>query len=500
MLVKLPEGGAAAAQDFLSGGGEMGARMRAKDWSASPLGEPASWPQSLRTLVRLMLNAKQAMFIAWGPKLAFLYNDAYAPIFGAKHPHALGRPFAEVWSDIWSQIEPLVDSTISGESVWQEDLLIPMERNGYREDAYFTFSYTPVHDESGVVSGMFCAVTETTGKVFAERQVATERERLRELFHQAPGFMAMLLGREHTFEMVNNAYYQLVGHREILGKPVREALPEVAGQGFHELLDTVYESGEAFVGDRIPVDLLREPGSCPEKRFVNFVYQPIRDSHGRIFGVFAAGHDVTEARRAEEHQELLINELNHRVKNTLATVQSIISQTLRNARTTEEARLAAESRLFALSRAHDVLTQENWGSADLRQVVAEAMAPFRPERRERLRTEGPSVRVPPRMALAIAMALQELATNAVKYGALSNDAGGVRIQWSLVDGEPPRLGLVWSEEGGPPVGVPTRRGFGTRLIERSLAHDLDGRADIRFEPTGLICAVDAPLRPAEGSG
>jgi two-component sensor histidine kinase len=128
------------------------------------------------------------------------------------------------------------------------------------------------------------------------------------------------------------------------------------------------------------------------------------------------------------------------------------------------------------------------------------MAPFRPERRERVRTEGPPVRVPPRMALAIAMALQELATNAVKYGALSNDAGGVRIQWSLVDGKPPRLRLVWSEAGGPTVEVPTRRGFGTRLIERSLAHDLGGRADIRFEPTGLVCAVDAPLEPAEGSG
>jgi two-component sensor histidine kinase len=104
------------------------------------------------------------------------------------------------------------------------------------------------------------------------------------------------------------------------------------------------------------------------------------------------------------------------------------------------------------------------------------------------------------MALAIAMALQELATNAVKYGALSNDSGRVRIQWSVAEGEPPRLRLVWSEEGGPPVEVPTRRGFGTRLIERSLAHELGGRADLRFEPKGLICLVDAPLEPAEGPG
>ncbi len=143
----------------------MGARMRAHDWSTSPLGPPEAWPISLRALVRLMLEAKQAMFIAWGPDHAFLYNDTYAPIFGAKHPHALGRPFAEVWSDIWQQIKPLVDSTLSGQGSWHEDLLIPMKRHGYSEDAYFSFSYTPAYGDDGGVAGRFCAATESTQKV-----------------------------------------------------------------------------------------------------------------------------------------------------------------------------------------------------------------------------------------------------------------------------------------------------------------------------------------------
>jgi PAS domain S-box-containing protein len=204
--------------------------------------------------------------------------------------------------------------------------------------------------------------------------------------------------------------------------------------------------------------------------------------------------DITRAKQAEEHQRLLINELNHRVKNTLATVQSIAGQTLRNAETTEEARSALESRLLALSRVHDVLTRENWDGADLRELVAEAVEPYSNPGEDRLHLSGETIRLPPRMALALAMALQELATNAVKYGALSNGTGEVRIEWS--DGDD-RLHLTWSETGGPPVKTPSRRGFGTRLIERSLASDLDGEVTIAFEPTGLICTVDAPLTRPE---
>jgi two-component sensor histidine kinase len=596
----------------------MGARMRAHDWSSSALGEPQTWPQSLRTLVRLVLNARQAMFLAWGPDLIFLYNDAYAPIFGAKHPGALGRPFAEVWSDIWPQIEPLVTSTLAGHASWHEDLLIPMERHGFREDAYFSFSYTPAYDEDGVVAGMFCAVTETTGKVVAERHLASEGERLRELFQQAPGFMAVLRGPDHVFEMANGSYEQLVGHRGIVGKPLLQALPEVEGQGFKELLDEVYRTGEPYVGSNLPVMLQRESGGSPELRFVDFVYQPIRDAERRVTGIFAEGIDVTEARRSEialreseqrlrlaldagrmavwesdsgtdtiksspelnrlfglpadanptaaeiraryapgarerllataaaavqrgerfaedeleviwpdgchrwlllradievlgpgrmraigvamditarkladEHQRLLINELNHRVKNTLATVQSIASQSLRGASSPEEARAALESRLFALSRAHDVLTRENWESAALRDIVTEAMAPYSTSRAGRLHTGGPDVRLPPRMALALAMALQELATNAIKYGALSSETGQVEIRWTADAAR--HLHLTWEERGGPPVTLPKRRGFGTRLIERSLAQDLNGTAVLAFEPTGLICTVDASL-------
>jgi PAS domain S-box-containing protein len=147
----------------------MAALMRTHDWSASPLGDPSTWPQSLRSVVQLILSNRQLMFVAWGPDLAFIYNDGYAPTFGRKHPWALGRPFREVWSEIWDDVEPLVARALAGETTWNENLHLVMERNGYPEDAWFTFSYSPLHDENGDVAGMFCAGIETTSQVLAKR-------------------------------------------------------------------------------------------------------------------------------------------------------------------------------------------------------------------------------------------------------------------------------------------------------------------------------------------
>jgi two-component sensor histidine kinase len=203
---------------------------------------------------------------------------------------------------------------------------------------------------------------------------------------------------------------------------------------------------------------------------------------------------LDQLRAAVRDKDLLIDELNHRVKNTLTTVQSIASQTLRNAPTIDHASSAIESRLIALSQVHNVLTTQSWAHVGLHAIVAQAVEPYRSRGENRIHVQGPPVQIPPRMALALAMALQELATNAVKYGALSNEIGQISIKWML-NGAPDehRLHLLWQESEGPPVHEPARRGFGTRLIERSLAHDLDGEVRIDFAPTGVVCSVDAPL-------
>jgi PAS domain S-box-containing protein len=212
---------------------------------------------------------------------------------------------------------------------------------------------------------------------------------------------------------------------------------------------------------------------------------------GEVRSYIGTATDIHDMRVAAEQEQLLIHELNHRVKNTLATVQSIAVQTFRGADGLERAVGGFESRLLALSRAHDVLTRENWEGADLHEIVARAIEPFAENGSERFSIRGPELRLKPKGALALAMALQELATNAAKYGALSSSAGQVQIRWTLERG---LMHFCWTERGGPPVAPPLRRGFGSRLIERTLAQDLNGEVAVSFEREGVVCAVAAPLQ------
>lgn len=283
---------------MMTGGGEMGERMRALDWGSTPLGPPEQWSQPLSTLVRVILGADQPMFISWGTERTLLYNDRYAEILGRKHPDALGRPFFDVWSEIRDQVGPLMDRTYAGESIHMSDIVLQLERHGFVEEAHFAFSYTPIVGDSGAIEGLFCPCVETTRQVMVDRQQLVERERLKQLFEQAPGFMAMLNGPEHVFEFVNSAYMQLIGHRNVVGLPVRTALPEVEGQGFFELLDRVHSSGEPVKGNALKIDLQRSPQGPVEERFVDLVYQPVTDHDGRVTGVFVEGSDVTDAVRA----------------------------------------------------------------------------------------------------------------------------------------------------------------------------------------------------------
>ncbi|HVY59346.1 MAG TPA: PAS domain S-box protein [Xanthobacteraceae bacterium] len=200
-----------------------------------------------------------------------------------------------------------------------------------------------------------------------------------------------------------------------------------------------------------------------------------------------------EQKRHHEHREMLLNELNHRVKNTLATVQSFAVQTLRSANTTTEGRDALEGRLVSLAKAHDVLTREHWEGADLNEVVAAALAAYSgAAQKRRFQVAGPAIRLKPKAALALSMALHELATNAVKYGALSNDAGQVSIGWEVTSADARRFDFRWLESGGPPVSLPRKRGFGSRLIEQGLAHDIAGEIELNFASGGLTCSIRAP--------
>ena len=167
-----------ADADVFQGGGKVGELIRAHDWSTSPLGAPQGWPQPLRTVVDLALQSPFPMFVAWGAELGFLYNDAYAEILGSKHPRALGSRFRDIWSEIWADISPLIEAVMAGRAIYREELPLVMNRKGYDEQTWFTFSYSPVRDEAGQIAGMFCAVSETTRRVLAERALRELNETL----------------------------------------------------------------------------------------------------------------------------------------------------------------------------------------------------------------------------------------------------------------------------------------------------------------------------------
>ena len=220
---------------------------------------------------------------------------------------------------------------------------------------------------------------------------------------------------------------------------------------------------------------------------------PVRGDDGRVQEWVGATTDVDVRRQQELHRQLLLDELNHRVKNTLAVVQSIAVQTL-SADGGPAALERFQSRLLALAKAHELLTASHWTGTCLRDVVETAIGPGMGGGLERFSIDGPAVRLCPRQSLALSMALHELCTNAVKYGALSAPEGHVRIRWQRrADASGPRLRLEWQESGGPPVSAPTRRGFGTRLVERGLRHDLDGEVVLAFDRSGVMCRIDVPL-------
>ncbi len=303
-----------AEADFLTGGGEMAEMIRVHDWSSSSLGPIEHWPQSLRSIVSLMLASEFAMCLAWGPELGFLYNDHYARIMHDKHPQALGQRFADVWADVWSDISPLVDKALAGEASFFENLPLVTDRKGYDEHAWFTFSYSPVRDESGAIAGMFCSTYESTERVVTERALRDERERMSQMFAQAPTFMAMLRGPEHRFELTNPGYDKLIGHREVLGRTVAEALPDAVEQGFLDLLDGVFTSGDAFTARGMLYAVQAEPGGPIDDRYVDFVYQPIRDATGAVVGVFVEGADVTDRKTLERDLQSLNADLEQRVR------------------------------------------------------------------------------------------------------------------------------------------------------------------------------------------
>ncbi|MBK1660532.1 HWE histidine kinase domain-containing protein [Paracraurococcus ruber] len=644
------DAGLPATRAFLAGGGMLGGMIRAHRWEDTPLGPPAGWPAALKTLVAVMLGARQPMFVAWGPERTMLYNDAYAPLCGARHPAALGAPFRCVWFDILDEVGPILERAFAGEPTQMDDIAFTMHRNGYPEEAHFSFSYTPVRDPAGRVEGMFCACDEITGRVQSSRRQAFRlalEARLRDLDDPRavmaaaaeavgrhlgcdragyaeveadgahyriegewcapgmPGLGGRRALRDHAGSVIADfcagrtvavedagvlpaeraaaaAVYRAIGARALLTVPLVKEGRLAAALFAHaraprrwtpeeqRLVQEVAERTSSAVGraraeaalrasearwrglfrnmhEGVALcEILRDGAGRPaDLRFleVNAAWagltgipaarvlgrrltdaipgiepfwaetfgravdsgMPVHAEYraaplGRWFEVIAYRTeperfavlflDVTERKLAEERQALLAREVDHRAKNALTVVQSVLRLT--RAPDLPSYVRAVEGRVAALARAQSLLAADRWQGADLRTLLLAELGPFLGG--QRLVLDGPLVPLPPLAAQPLAMAVHELATNAVKHGALSAAAGRLAVRWSLRPGTPPELALRWEERGGPPVpGPPARPGFGSRVLEGTVRSQLGGRVALAWETAGLACDLVLPL-------
>ena len=315
--------------NFMSGGGEMGARIRAYDWKTTPLGEPEGWPQPLKTSLRLLLSTGHPMLLWWGKELIQFYNDPYSLTLGSeRHPSSLGQRGRECWEEIWTQIGPQITQVMSGNGhTWNENQLLLITRNGKREEMYWTYSYGPVDDPSADhgVGGLLVVATETTEHVLAEQRMKAAEARWRSLFDQAPSFMCVLQGPEHYFEYANRNYLEMLNQQDILGRKVIDVIPEVASQGFNALLDQVYESGKSHHGVAVPLSF-----SQKDPIYVDFIYQPISAPNGKVSGVLVEGFNVTERVMAnkslqeeDRRKDEFLAMLAHELRNPLAPIRNV---------------------------------------------------------------------------------------------------------------------------------------------------------------------------------
>jgi len=299
---------------------------------------------------------------------------------------------------------------------------------------------------------------------------------------------------DHPIIFANGAFLELTGYDrdELLAQSFNFLLADPSDR---EALDEVEA---AFEGKEECADIRYRHKDGSTFCATIFVSR-VKDKNGKLIEHFLSLVDTTRHERAREHAAMLIDELNHRVKNTLATVQSIVTQAVRNSSDPQVVRESIESRIAALSRSHDLLGREKWEGAGLHDLVVQSLEPFTVTegRAERFTIDGDNIRLSPKAALALGIAFNELATNAVKYGAFSNEAGTIAIEWTLKGTSDGRLlHLQWRESDGPPVTPPSRRGFGSRVIEQGLAHELGGAVELDYAPSGVVCTIDVPAPQA----
>jgi PAS domain S-box-containing protein len=332
-------------------------------------------------------------------------------------------------------------------------------------------------------------------EVLNQTLIATTQH-LRRLVMQAPSFMCILRGPELVFELVNIAFSMLVGGRDLIGKTLREGLPECESQEYPRILENIFKTGEVHVGRKTRILLQDAPDCDLEEHYIDFVAQPIMGANGEVTGIFIEGNDVTDHVNTEHRQALLIRELHHRVRNTLAMVQGLLTMTANTARSIEEFQESFSGRIASLAKTHAVITDQLQQSVTFQQLLNQELGPYTDDQGLRIRLSGPKVDLPSQLAVPLGMAVHELTVNAARHGALARDEGRIEVGWDLVNRDGARALLCeWSEFAGrPPVTPPCRDGFGSMLLKRVLSQQIRADVKVDFLPEGLRLRMAVPLQ------
>lgn len=504
----------------------MARRIRDRDWTAHPFGRPDSWPQPLRIALSICLQSKFPTAIYWGSELRLLYNDAWAPIPGPRHPSALGAPACEVWSDIWHVIEPQFRRVIeTGEGVFVQDQMLPMQRFGYVEETYWSYAFTAIRDEDGSIVGVFNSGYETTRNVLSQRQMQFLLA-LGDAMRSAPDIEAARKFALSMFGKSLNA--DRVGLREISGDLTKgrfpvieewsaEGVPPLGGEvllpGLGPDLSKTFRSGRMLIVNDVEAELLDpEPkigfasmgvkAAIAVPKLVDGELAAILFVHSRLprawtlFDISTAEQVLErvwswmERERVAERERLMIREIDHRAKNALAVVQAVIRLTL--AEDISSFREKIEGRVAALTRTHDLMSAKKWGPIEFGLLLSREIEAYRHANDGRIEIGGPAVMLRSEQAQTFALLLHELATNAAKYGALALPEGKLAVHWTV---EADSLCLDWIETVPGRSGVSEgegKSGFGSKLIKSVIERQLGGSIARHFDQ-GLKCRIAVPM-------
>lgn len=503
---------------FLAGRSEMAKRIAEFDWEQHPFGPIRTWPQSLRSALSICLQSRFPTALYWGPELRLLYNDAWAPIPGPRHPGALGARAQDVWSDIWHDIGPQLRTVIStGEGLFVEDQFLPMARFGAPEETYWSYSFTPIRGEDGRIAGIFNSGSETTGAVLSQRQMRfflDLSEHLRTARTLNAGFATAVQSLGHHLGVASVLYADFAENRN----------PALIARWSDRQFDCAHEAAVLAAaaeplkaGERISViDAADDSSSLGD------ALKAASWSSALAVSMFPAEHPTAllialerprawnafdestlqemlerlEAFRqrllAEEREAMVVREVDHRARNAMAVAQSIVSLTF--AEGGDDVRDNVRQRLGALHRSQVLLSAERWMSLDFSTLIGQELAPFP---HIQANVAGPMVPLQPSLAQTLSLVVHELVTNSVKHGAMGYAGGALSIVWRLSDGT---FEMDWSED------IPEERrqdkpsvpangsGFGTTLIERVVRGQLRGTLDRDVSAHGFTCRLRIPMR------